>query len=222
MSNFVVIPAFNEEKNICPVLRDIFSLNPNFKIVVVDDGSSDNTAEVARSCGALVLRHLINRGQGAALKTGTDYAVQQGAEIIVHFDADRQFEPKEISLMIEPVLKGEVEVVLGSRFLSKNNHLPWTKKKIILPLARVINFLFTGCWLSDAHNGFRVLSRRAAEVLDLKQDRMAHNSEIIRLIKENKLSFKEQGVTVYYHQYGQRFSGGVKIIKDLIIGNFLK
>lgn len=221
MSVFVVIPAFNEEKNICPVIRDIFSLYPDFQIVVVDDGSKDNTAAAARDCGALVLRHVINRGQGAALKTGTDYALKHGADIIIHFDADRQFEPKEISTMIAPVKRGDVEVVIGSRFLSGNNHLPWSKKNIILPLARVINFFFTGCWLSDAHNGFRVLSRRAAEFLDIQQDRMAHNSEIAYLIKINSLPFRELGITVYYHRYGQGWRGGLKIIKDLFIGKFL-
>lgn len=222
MSVFIVIPAFNEEKNIPIVLKDIFSLYPNFKIVVVDDGSTDGTFNAAKESGAIVLRHVINRGQGAALKTGTDYALHQDADVVVHFDSDRQFEPKEISLMIEPILKGETAAVLGSRFLSQKNNLPWTKKKIILPLARVINFLFTGCWLSDAHNGFRALSRPMAELLDLKQDRMAHNSEIIRLIKRNKVPFQEKGVTVYYYRYGQNWQGGFKIIKDLIIGNFLK
>jgi len=222
MSVFVIIPAFNEEKNIPTILKDIFSLYPDFKIVVVDDGSTDATFNTAKENGAIVLKHIINRGQGAALKTGTDYALRQGAEIIVHFDADRQFEPKEINLMIEPILKDGVSAVLGSRFLSSKNNLPWTKKRIILPLARVINFLFTGCWLSDAHNGFRALSRSMAELLDLKQDRMAHNSEIIRLIKKNKMPFQEKGVTVYYYRYGQNWRGGLRIVKDLIIGNFLK
>ena len=222
MSVFVVIPAFNEEKNICPVVRDIFSLYPDFKIIVVDDGSNDKTATMARNCGAIVLQHLINRGQGAALKTGTDYALRLGGEIIVHYDADRQFEPKEIGPAVAIVKKGQTEIVLGSRFLSKQNNLPWSKKRIILPLARLVNFLFTGRWLSDAHNGFRVLSHRAATLMDIRQDRMAHNSEIVRLIKENNLSFQEQPITVYYHQYGQSFGGGVKIIKDLIIGRFLR
>lgn len=219
---FVVIPAFNEEKRIAETVRGILSLYPNYKIVVVDDGSADKTVLQAKQAGAQVLEHLINRGQGAALQTGTTYALREKADIIVHFDADGQFEAKEIEGMLQPILKGEAEVVLGSRFLSQQNNIPWSKRKIILPLGRLVNFLFTGRWLSDAHNGFRVLSRRAAMVLDLKQDRMAHNSEIISLVAVNKLPLIEKGVTVYYYDYGQRFAGGLKIIKDLIIGNFLK
>src|SRR3989339_378619 len=217
----VVIPAFNEEKRIGETVRGISALYPEYQIVVIDDGSADRTVLKAKEAGAQVLQHLINRGQGAALQTGTTYALNQGADIIVHFDADGQFEAKEIEVMLQPVLKGEADVVLGSRFLSQKNSVPWSKKKIILPLGRLVNFLFTGCWLSDAHNGFRVLTYRAALVLDLKQDRMAHNSEIIRFIAENKLPFVEKGITVFYHHYGQRFSGGLKIIKDLLLAKFL-
>lgn len=213
---FVIIPAHNEERNIAEVIRNLVAEHFEAKIVVVDDGSEDSTAEMAQKAGATVLRHLINRGQGAALATGTEYALAQGASTIVHFDADGQFEARDVAALVEPIKSGRVEVVLGSRFLSRANHIPFSKKYLILPLARVVNFLFTGLWLSDAHNGLRALSRRAAESIKIEQDRMAHNSEIIAQVKKNNLSFVEMPVMVKYHRYGQGLAGGFKIIKDLI------
>ncbi len=221
MKVFVVIPAYNEAEKIGPVVRDIFSLYPDFNIVVVDDGSSDKTSQVSSSSGVTVLRHELNRGQGAALETGNSYSLLKGAEAIIHFDADGQFDPREIGKLLQPVIQGKVEIVLGSRFLGQQeSNIPWSKKYFILPIARVVNFLFTGLWLSDAHNGFRVLSRRAAKTMPIKQDRMAHASEILAQIKNKKISFKEMPVTVYYDHYGQKFGGGLKIIRDLIIQNF--
>lgn len=217
---FVIIPAYNEEKTIAPVVRGVFASNPGVQVVVVDDGSSDKTARLAKEGGAIVLQHIINRGQGAALQTGNTYALRAGADVIVHFDADGQFEPQEIGSLIAPIERGEAEVVLGSRFL-QDNTVPWSKKYLVLPAARLVNFIFTGLWLSDAHNGFRAMTRRATETIKISQDRMAHNSEIVRQIKENKLSFVEVPVTVRYHRYGQGIGGGFKIIKDLLFGKFI-
>lgn len=213
---FIIIPAYNEGKNITAVIGSLTVAYPLAKIVVVDDGSEDCTADVARQAGASVLMHIINRGQGAALATGTEYALAQGADIIVHFDADGQFEARDVAALVESIKNGQVEVVLGSRFLSRANYIPFSKKYFILPLARAVNFLFTGLWLSDAHNGLRAMSRNAAESIKIEQDRMAHNSEIIAQVKKNNLKFIEMPVTVKYHRYGQGFFGGLKIIKDLI------
>lgn len=213
---FIIIPAYNEEKNLIKVIKNLVAEYPEAKIVVVDDGSTDDTAEIAQKAGATILRHLINRGQGAALATGTEYALAQGAGIIVHFDADGQFEARDVAVLVEPIKSGRVEMVLGSRFLNSANHIPFSKKYLILPLARAVNFLFTGLWLSDAHNGLRAMSRNAAENIKIEQDRMAHNSEIIAQVKKNNLKFIEMPVAVKYHRYGQGFLGGLKIIKDLI------
>ncbi|MBT7553145.1 glycosyltransferase, partial [bacterium] len=115
MKIFVVIPAFNEEKRIAQVLTELS--NFSYQVVVVDDSSSDKTSQVASQFQVAVLQHKINRGQGAALRTGTDYAISKAADIIVHFDADGQFLVKEIKKIIEPLEKSEAEIVFGSRFL---------------------------------------------------------------------------------------------------------
>jgi glycosyltransferase involved in cell wall biosynthesis len=211
----VVIPAFNEEASLGRVMSGLFAYGYT-TIVVVDDGSTDRTAEVARAAGAIVLRHVINRGQGAALQTGTAYALKAGAEVVVHFDADDQFNPSDIAGAVDRVSAGQADVVLGSRFLDKRSRLPWSKHYILFPLTRLINRWFTGLALTDGQNGFRVLSKRALEKIVITHDGMAHNSEIIRQIARQKLSYEEYPVEVRYHRYGQGLRGGVRIVGELL------
>ncbi len=212
---FIIVPAYNEAKNIGRVIGGLFSQGLE-NIVVVDDGSSDDTFELAKSAGAIVLRHEINRGQGAALQTGNEYALANGADLVVHFDGDGQFNPADIAEALAVMRNKNTEVIFGSRFLDNRSKIPWTKKYIILPISRIINQLFTGLKLTDAHNGFRILSRRALGKINIFQDRMAHNSEIVRQIKERGLSFAEHPVRVEYFEYGQGVGGGLKIIREIL------
>lgn len=210
-----VIPALNEAENIVKVINGVRPFVN--EIIVVDDCSEDNTAELAASAGAIVLRHIINRDQGAALRTGTIYALKNGADIIIHFDADDQFRAEEIPDLIKPFLNGRPGAVLGSRFLEKKSALPTFKKYIIMPLARLINRLFFNIHLTDPQSGFRVLSREAAEKVKITNDGKAHCSEILYQLFKNKIEVMEVPITVTYHRYGQKFSSGLRIIKDLLI-----
>ncbi len=218
-----IIPAYNEEKIIASVLQEVKKYTD--EIILVDDGSKDRTAEIAEKEGVLVLRHLINRGQGASLKTGTDYALMKGAEIIVHFDADGQHRPEDIYRLAEPILKGEAEIVLGSRFLSFKSNIFWSRK-IILKMGIVFNYFISGIKLTDSHNGLRALSRKAAKLIDIKQDRMSHNSEIIQKISQYNLAYKEIPVTIFYSSYsknkGQSSLDAFKIVWELFLGKILK
>jgi len=211
----VILPAYNEAKNIGRVIGGLFE-HGFVEIVVVDDGSTDTTAEVAEKAGATVIRHPINRGQGAALQTGDVYALSQGAETVAHFDADRQFNPKDIDGAVELLRTKQLDVVLGSRFLDSRSKIPWFKRRVILPVGRLINMLLTGVTLTDAHNGFRVLSRRALEKITINQDRMAHNTEIVSLIKKHGLRYTEYPVEVVYHEFGQNVGGGMRILWDVV------
>ncbi len=214
MNTYIVIAAYNEEKNINNVLKSL--LNFNYKIIVVDDGSEDKTKEIVKKYPVILLKHSLNRGQGASLVTGMEYAYQKGAEIVVHFDADGQHLAAEIKRLIEPIINKEVEVVLGSKFLQKNK-IPLIKKYFILKPAIIFNNLLTGLKLTDVHNGFRALSRKAISLINIKQDGMAHASEIITEIKRNKLKYKEIPVTIIYNEFGQGLRGGLRILKDLIL-----
>ncbi len=220
----VVIPAYNESKTIASVVNEV--KNKISEVVVVDDGSTDNSAQLAQGAGAKVLTHFLNRGQGAALQTGINFALNSGADIIVTFDADGQHSSGDIEKIIQPLLLGEVDVVLGSRFLdSKTNNTPLAKA-IILKIAVWFTRRYTGLKVTDVHNGFRAFSRQAANLIKIKQDGMAHASEIIEQISENQLKFKEVPVAVKYTDYskqkGQRLSNSFRIIWDLIISRIAK
>lgn len=212
---FVVVPAYNEQENIGRVLRGLFERGYD-KVLVVDDGSTDNTSIIAKGAGAIVLRHEVNRGQGASLQTGNDYAQRVGAKIVVHFDADGQFNPADISEAVKRVEEEDLDIILGSRFLDDRSTIPWFKKNIILPVARLINYIFTGLKLTDAHNGFRVLNGKALSKIKITHDGMAHNSEIAYQIKKHKLKWTEHPVEVKYFEFGQGVGGGIKTFFDLL------
>jgi len=217
---FIIVPAYNEEKNINEVL---LKLTQNYNnIVVVDDCSTDNTVNIVKKFPITLLQHQINRGQGATLETGNQYAFNNGADIIVHFDADGQFLVNEIEDLIKPIIHEDYEIVLGSRFLEKKSKMPWFKKHIIHAIARIVNRVFFGIKLSDPQSGFRAMSVEAARKIQIEQDQMAHCSEILHKAFKYKLRIKEVPMTVIYHHFGNNFSGGLKILKDLIFKKIIK
>ena len=213
-----VIPAYNESKNIIKVIGKVLPLVD--EVIIIDDCSSDNTYELAKTMNVIALRHPINRGQGAALQTGDEYALSHGADIIVHFDADDQFKAEEIKTLIAPIINGEADAVFGSRFLGSAN-FPYIKRVVIMPLARLINRFF-GIKLSDPQSGFRALNRQTLEKIKIENRGMAHCSEILYKTYKTQARIVEVPITVTYHEFGQSFGGGFKIIKDLIIHNFIK
>ena len=219
---FIVIPAYNEEKNITKVIDNIKNTNNDFNIIVVDDCSSDNTYQIIAQAGIKVLRHIINRGQGAALKTGTEYAIMNKADIVVHFDADGQFLAGEIKDVIKPIIDQQADIVFGSRFLGKPSNMPSLKKYIFMPLAKFSQHFLFGIKMTDPQSGFRAFSVRIFNKINWHNDQMAHCSEILHLSFKNKLRIREVPVTVIYNEFGQKFSGSLKIIKDSFLNIFIK
>jgi glycosyltransferase involved in cell wall biosynthesis len=219
MKVFCIIPALNEEKYISEVVAKVKPLVS--EVVVVDDGSTDKTAELARAAGATVLMHLLNSGQGASLETGNQYALKNGADIIFHFDADGQFSVADISEILAPLLSGEAEAVFGSRFMGKESNMPAFKKKIIMPIARLVNCLLLGVKLSDPQSGFRAMTAAAWRKILIEQKGMAHTSEILSKAVKNKLKIKEVPIKVIYRHFGQKFSGGVRVLKDIIMAKLM-
>jgi len=210
-----VIPAYNAGKTIRQVVRNVKE-KVDYTIVV-DDGSNDDTYIYAKEEGAITIRHIINRGQGAALQTGTEYAIKIGADIIIHFDADGQHHTENIDKLIEPIIGENYDIVLGTRFKGSENNIPLTKKYFILKPAIILNRFLTGLKLTDVHNGLRAYSKVAAQRVKITMDRMAHSTEIPALIKKNDLKWREVPVKVTYSEYGQGFMGGIEILKDLFI-----
>lgn len=218
MKKVAVIPAYNEEARIADAVRDAAPYVD--AVVVVDDCSRDRTFGRAFQAGAHVLRHIINRGQGAALQTATDYAIEKlDAEIIVHFDADGQMMGSEIPMLCEPIEKGEADIVLGSRFLGKKANMPLTRRLTLLG-GLLFTRMVSGIRTTDTHNGFRALSRDAATKVRITLDRMAHASEILDLLQIHKLRYVERAVTIKYTEdtlrKGQSSLGALTIVKDFI------
>jgi glycosyltransferase involved in cell wall biosynthesis len=220
---FAIIAAYNESGAIGAVVRELRAICPN--VVVVDDGSVDATSQEARAGGAVVLRHLLNRGQGAALQTGIAYALRQGAEVIVTFDADGQHRPEDIPAMVAPIANGEVDICLGSRFLEHAESVP-LGRRLLLKGAIAFTRLTSGLKMSDAHNGLRAFSRRAAAGFDIQLDRMAHASELIDQVRSSGLPYREVPVHIRYTDYslakGQRSSAALRVALDYLIGRLLR
>jgi len=220
-SVYIIIPCYNENSVIEQVTRDLISLD--YTVVVVDDGSAQSISNQLVDTPVEVLTHPFNLGQGAALQTGMEYALKKGAKVIVHFDGDGQHNAHEIDQLIQPIVKKETDVVLGSRFLNRNlNQIPYGKR-FILKLGRIFNFLTSGIWLTDAHNGFRAFSSEAASKCIILENSYAHATEILRLIKSNNLNYQECPVTVKYSSYskkkGQSIFNSINIFFDILIGN---
>jgi len=212
----VIIPAFNEAAVIARVVSEV--ARAGYRVVVVDDGSRDATADVARSAGATVIGHPFNLGQGAALQTGIDYALAHGAELVVTFDADGQHRVADISRLTEALVEERADFALGSRFLGQAPNLP-TLRRLALIAATRFTRLTTGLQLTDAHNGLRAMTRRGAAAIRLRQNRMAHASELLSQIADSGLRYVERPVTIEYTAYslakGQKLRDAVLILLDL-------
>jgi glycosyltransferase involved in cell wall biosynthesis len=221
---WIVVPAYNEGKRISETLSPL--INHGYRnVVVVDDGSRDNTRQQALDAGAWVARHVINCGQGAALQTGIDFALQRGAKFIVTFDADGQHNCEEIPSVVAPVESGEADVTLGSRFLGKTIDMP-KMRKWVLKAGILFTRVVSRIKVTDVHNGFRAFSRSAAQCIRITQNRMAHASEILDQIRMAGLSFKEVPVTIRYSAEtmakGQSSWNALRIAVQLLLGRFVR
>lgn len=214
---WIIIPAYNEDRMIGSVVDGAKRLFQN--VVVIDDASADRTVWAAKSAGAHVLRHPINLGQGAALQTGFEHALAAGASHIVTLDADGQHHIEDVPLMLDRLAASGADIALGSRFLGRAIGIS-QGRRWLLQAATLFTKITTGLSLSDCHNGLRVLTARAAATLSLRQNRMAHASEILTGIKRHRLTYVEVPVTISYTDYsrqkGQTFGDAFVICRDLI------
>ena len=220
---YIIVAAYNEESTIFQIINKLRSYYSN--VVVVDDGSRDNTASLALKGGGTVLRHVTNRGQGAALQTGICYALEMGAVYIVTFDADGQHQVEDIESLLRPLIHDQADAVLGSRFLEPTSDVP-SGRRLLLKAGILFTRLVTGIQLSDSHNGMRAFNRKAASQLNIQMDRMAHASEIVEQLHRARLRIVERPVKVVYTDYslkkGQSSKGALIILLDLLFGKLLK
>ena len=221
-SLWIVIAAFNEARRIGSVLDGVLRVARN--VVVVDDGSTDGTSREVLKRNVWLLVHPANLGQGAALQTGIEFALTLRATSIVTFDADGQHQPEDIPRMIAMLEANGADFALGSRFLGQADGIPLSRK-YLLRLSILFTRALSGVKLSDAHNGLRAMTRRGAERINLRFNRMEHASEFVDQIARSGLKFVEVPVRIVYSPdtlaKGQRtaaaFGLGVRLLLDRIL-----
>ncbi len=210
MQVIITIPAYNEEKTIGNVLKDIKKVMKatkyRYRILVVDDGSKDETPEIAKKEGATVVSHTINFGLAETFKTEIEKCLEMGADIIVHIDADGQYLAKEIPLLIKEIEKG-YDLVLGSRFKGKIESMPLINKLGNRAFSRVISQI-TKVKITDAQTGFRAFTKDVAKKIDIISNYTYTQEQIIKVIRKK---FKIKEVPVYFAKRG---AGKSKLMKN--------
>jgi glycosyltransferase involved in cell wall biosynthesis len=213
---WVVIAAYNEVGVIARVVVEV--RRRGYAVLLIDDGSTDATAATAEKAGAVVVRHPVNLGQGAALQTGIECALHEGAEVIVTFDADGQHRVADIDVLIDAMAKHNADFVFGSRVLGGAINLPPTRR-LLLKAATWFTRMTSGLSVTDTHNGLRAMTPRGARAIRLRQNRMAHASEFLNQVSASKLKYIEAPVTIEYSAYslakGQKLGNSLSILVDL-------
>ncbi len=195
MVTIAAMPAFNEEKHIAKTI--IGCRKYVDKVVVVDDGSSDATAEIANALGAIVIKHPENRGYGAALQTIFKTAREMNADKMVIIDSDGQHDPREIPKLLEPLNNG-ADIVIGSRFVNGNGKNVPAYRKVGMKVLDAATNIAGGISVSDSQSGFRAYRRRAIEKIRIKDNDMSAGSEILMQMKDHDLKFEEVEIHCNY------------------------
>ena len=215
---YIIIPAKDEGKRIGKVISKVQSEGFH-NIIVINDGSSDDTKTVALALGATVLTHYVCLGAGAATQTGMDYAVKNNAKIVVTIDGDNQHCPTDIKALVQKMRKDKLDVVIGSRFLNKDNEVPFIRI-LFNKIGNVFTGLLTGLFVTDSQSGFKAMHARFVKKSKINLNGYEFCTEIINLIKLNKASFAEVPIKVTYtkesREKGQNFFNGIKMVGTLI------
>ncbi|MBU0766730.1 glycosyltransferase family 2 protein [Patescibacteria group bacterium] len=222
MRTVAVIPAYNEEKRVPQVVRDALKFVDS--VIVVDDGSTDRTAEVSEQAGAKVIRHVENCGAGAATMTGIEAARRTCADVLVTLDADEQHSSEDIPALLAPIEKGEADIVFANRF-GQRNRIPLIRR-LFNGIGNIITFGATGKWVSDSQCGFKVFGPRALKQVDLKMSGFEFCTEIVREAAQHKWRIAQVPTKVLYSEYtlakGQSFANGVKTALKILLRSFLR
>jgi glycosyltransferase involved in cell wall biosynthesis len=219
----IVIPAYNEERTIAEVVGGATKFAD--RVIVVDDGSRDQTSALAKQAGALVVRHAVNRGVGAAL--GIEAAVRLGADAVVTMDADGQHRAEDAGRVFDRLAKGDVEFVMGSRMKRGDDpgHMP-THRVLLNTVGNLLTFLLFGVWVTDSQCGLRGLSHTAARTIELRTNGMESISEFIKEMKDKHWRHDEVAIKAIYTDYsmskGQNFFLGIKVALKLIFRRFIR
>lgn len=223
----IVIPVYNEEKVVKNVIEDLKKLRPDDVIIAVNDGSHDSSLSVLQGIANIyILNHELNLGQGASIQTGISFARQLSCKYVATFDSDGQHDPNDIEVFLNEICCGDLDVVIGSRFLvgSKTNISKF--KRHFLKLSTLFTFFTSGIKLSDSHNGFRIINIADNPAFEIHHNGMSHASEIVDIISCLKLKYKELPCNIKYTDYsmekGQSLWNSINIVLELLISRLIK
>ena len=220
---FIVVPAYNEAHAVAEVVSALRRTYSN--VVVIDDGSTDDTVAEAEAAGATVVRHMMNRGQGAALQTGIEYGLRCGADTIVTFDADGQHRVDDVAALLAALDETNADIAIGSRFLGADREIPFLRR-LLLRGGALFMRITSQVQLTDTHNGLRAFRRRAAQQIHITLDGMAHASEIVDQIYLHRLRVVEVPVVIRYSEYsrrkGQSGFAAFRIVFDYLLKRWLR
>lgn len=205
-----ILPAYNEERTIGPVLEGIRTAAPSFDIVVVDDGSRDATREVARARGAVVLRHPFNLGYGAALQTAYKYAATKGYPVLVQLDADGQHDPSFVPALARRILDGHSDAVVGSRFLIGEGYVPPFARRVGMVLFGYIASVVTRRRVTDPTSGYQAMGRVVFEFLQHDVFPADYpDADVLILLYRAGFKVEEQAVAMKPSPTGKSMHSGI-------------
>jgi glycosyltransferase involved in cell wall biosynthesis len=227
LRRLAIVPAYNEEASVGAVIDEIRSAAPGFEIVVVDDGSSDRTAGVAEDHGAVVLRLPYNVGIGGAVQTGHQYAAERGFDLAIQIDGDGQHDPSEIQKLIAPLLAGDADMVVGTRFGGQESYRSSVTRRVgIAVLARVVSLLVHQR-VTDPTSGFRAVNRRALQLFAGDYPHDYPEAEATVLVHRHHLRVAEVAVQMRPRAEGTSSISGLyslvymgKVLLALFVGLF--
>jgi glycosyltransferase involved in cell wall biosynthesis len=225
MKILVIIPVFNEEETLRGVIAGIRSSLPQADILVVNDGSADSTGNIAREEGVLILEHPYNMGIGATMQTGFLYAFQKGYDLGIQVDGDGQHDPRYLKDLVSPILKGEADLVIGSRYLEEKGFKSSAPRRIGIRFFSILYYILTGMWVTDPTSGFRALDKKVVEFSSKEYPSDYPEAESLILfhkmgfvLKEIPVAMKErQGGTSSIHFLNSVYYM-VKVTLSMVIG----
>ncbi len=217
-----VIPAYNEATRIAAVVNGVKKYVD--KVVVVDDGSADATADTATKAGAFTVRHMSNGGAGAATMTGLEAARLLGATMVITLDADEQHDPNDIPAMLAPLQDNRADIVFANRFGTRNK-IPFIRR-VFNGIGNIVSFMATGLWVSDSQCGFKAFGPKALKDINLRMSGFEFCTEIVRESAQHRWRIVEVPTKVIYSEYtlakGQSFANGVRTAFKILLRSFLR
>ena len=227
LRSIAIVPAYNEAESLGSVLEEIRAADPELEVVVVNDGSTDATASVAAAAGAAVVNLPFNVGIGGAVQTGYQYALEHGFEVAIQVDADGQHDPREIGLVLAPILDGQADLVVGTRFVEGGGYRGTHLRRVGIRIFAAVVSLLVGQRVSDTTSGFRAVNRKALKLFAAEYPHDYPEVESIVLLSRHHLRMLEVPVQMRVRETGNSSITAmrsayymIKVLLALFIGMF--